>query len=104
MQFTIHFPGPALVPIELASDEVEARRISYKHESGLGKKWEISRLSSAPPPRLPIQSGSVGECKTGAHSSKPARPPAYIYWQNKGYETDPFSVTHEGILQMMSSN
>ena len=46
LQFTIHFPGPALVPTEPASDEV-ARSISYKHESGLGKKWEISRRASA---------------------------------------------------------
>ena len=47
LQFTIHFPGPALASSpssEPASDEVVARRISYKHESGLGKKWEISRL------------------------------------------------------------
>ena len=94
---------PSLVPIELASDEVVARRISYKHESGLGKKWEISRRR-ARRRRFRSKVGQSANVKRpSAHSSKPARPPAYIYWQNKGYETDPFSVPHKGILQMISS-
>ena len=38
---------PSSPSSEPASDEVVARRISYKHESGLGEKWEISRRATA---------------------------------------------------------
>ena len=64
LQFTTRRAAPSQ-PVSGSAASAQWR-ISYKHVSGLEK------VRDKP---LPIQSGSVGKCKTG---------PAYIYWQNKG--------------------